>query len=451
MKNLFVLLLSVLFIMSGISNVHGQMYILNEDFSTASGNTPPAGWNSYSANGQTSDVWQFNNPGGRVINFPVLPPFAMFDSEFTSVNGNPEEVVLESPAFDASISNFIILKLDQTFFQGTGGSGRIEAFDGSEWSLITEISSSTSNPLSDIIDISSVVGGVTNAKVRFTWFGNGSGYWALDNVAIFAPLPIDAGLPELDNPTLPFNTGVKDIKVTLGNYGYQTLTTTRIKWSVNGVQQPDYIWNGNLSIGTRQENITIGTYNFTPEPADFKIWQEQPNGQQDLNPDNDSIVKTLQAALCGEYTIGGTSPDFATFTQAVSVLKTVGISCPVVFNVRDGAYCENFMLNDISGSSESNTITFQSESGDSTAAVINSPLGVSIITLRNVNNIKFSKLGFNSNQWNDIFTLSQHCHDISIEHCFFAEAYSKAVNVFGTSTDTIRSINVINNNITTIN
>ncbi|MFA6950948.1 MAG: gliding motility-associated C-terminal domain-containing protein, partial [Lentimicrobiaceae bacterium] len=98
-----------------------------------------------------------------------------------------------------------------------------------------------------------------------------------------------------------------------------------------------------------------------------------------------------------------------------------------------------------------NTITFQSESGDSTAAVINSPLGASIINLRNVNNIKFSKLGFNSNQWNDIFTLSQHCHDISIEHCYFAEAYSKAVNVFGTSTDTIRSINVINNNITTIN
>jgi len=78
----------------------------------------------------------------------------------------------------------------------------------------------------------------------------------------------------------------------------------------------------------------------------------------------------VAASLCGAYTIGGSNPDFATFTDAVAVLNAAGISCPVVFNVRDGEYNEQFVINDIAGSSEVNTVTFQSESGDSTAVML---------------------------------------------------------------------------------
>ena len=84
-----------------------QMYILNEDFNGASGTTPPTGWNNILISGSTDDKWHFDNPGDRILNYPVTAPFAIFDGDSISANGEAEEVVLETPLFDASISNYM--------------------------------------------------------------------------------------------------------------------------------------------------------------------------------------------------------------------------------------------------------------------------------------------------------------------------------------------------------
>ncbi|GAB5521781.1 MAG: hypothetical protein RhofKO_40320 [Rhodothermales bacterium] len=68
------------------------------------------------------------------------------------------------------------------------------------------------------------------------------------------------------------------------------------------------------------------------------------------------------AQLTGTYTIGGASPDYATFTAAAADLNANGVSGPVVFNVRTGTYTEQLTLGAVTGTSGTNTITFQSES-----------------------------------------------------------------------------------------
>ncbi len=67
------------------------------------------------------------------------------------------------------------------------------------------------------------------------------------------------------------------------------------------------------------------------------------------------------AQLSGPKTIGGDTPDYANFTDAVNALNSQGISASVTFNVRTGTYNEQISLNQITGASESSTITFQSE------------------------------------------------------------------------------------------
>src|SRR6185437_7338352 len=62
--------------------------------------------------------------------------------------------------------------------------------------------------------------------------------------------------------------------------------------------------------------------------------------------------------LSGTYTVGGTGADYATFTAAVSVLTTNGIKGKVVFNIAPGNYNETITIPAISGSSPTNTITF---------------------------------------------------------------------------------------------
>ena len=110
-----------------------QMYILNEDFNGTSGTTPPAGWNIVVISGSSTDTWHFDNPGQRTLNYPITDPFAIFDSDSTSANGEPEEVALETPLFDASTSNYILLHFVHTLLPGSGGSGTVEAFDGDAW------------------------------------------------------------------------------------------------------------------------------------------------------------------------------------------------------------------------------------------------------------------------------------------------------------------------------
>lgn len=78
----------------------------------------------------------------------------------------------------------------------------------------------------------------------------------------------------------------------------------------------------------------------------------------------------ISAQLNGTYTLGGTSPDYATFTDAVTALTSSGVSGPVTFNVRDGVYQEKIILPVITGTSATNRIIFQSSSNDSTSVVL---------------------------------------------------------------------------------
>ncbi|RMG94892.1 MAG: hypothetical protein D6706_13045, partial [Chloroflexi bacterium] len=49
----------------------------------------------------------------------------------------------------------------------------------------------------------------------------------------------------------------------------------------------------------------------------------------------------LAQPLSGDYTIGGSNPDFATISDAVNALLTDGVAGPVNLNIRPGTYEEN--------------------------------------------------------------------------------------------------------------
>ncbi len=272
-KRYVFLIISLLFALNAVP----QMYILNEDFNGASGTTPPGGWNNIVISGTANDQWHFDNPGERTINYPITDPFAIFDSDSTSANGQPEEVALETALFDASTSNFILLHFVHTFDPGAGGYATVEAFDGDAWQEVITYSSATSNPAMEILDLSAITGGITNARLRFKWSGNGSGYWAVDNIRIYASLPLDGGVVSLDSPNSPVVPGVQNVEITLGNFGYNTITSTKIDWTADGVSQPPYNWNGSIGFGQTAGNIVIGTYDFQ-DPVLLKVWQSNPNG-----------------------------------------------------------------------------------------------------------------------------------------------------------------------------
>ncbi|MCB9284683.1 MAG: T9SS type A sorting domain-containing protein [Lewinellaceae bacterium] len=130
------------------------------------------------------------------------------------------------------------------------------------------------------------------------------------------------------------------------------------------------------------------------------------------------------AQLSGAYTIGGASPDYATIAAAVTALNQSGVNGPVVFNIRNGSYVEQAMMNAIPGSSAVNTVTFQSESGDSTAVTWEwgtGNLGANYVFFaQNLTNVHFKKLTLKrpatGNNGRTVAYLST-CDNIYFENC----------------------------------
>jgi hypothetical protein len=67
--------------------------------------------------------------------------------------------------------------------------------------------------------------------------------------------------------------------------------------------------------------------------------------------------------LNGTYTVG-TGQTYTTINQAISAMRTNGISGPVIFQLASQTFNEQFVLPSISGSSATNTVTFQSQTGN---------------------------------------------------------------------------------------
>ena len=179
--------------------------------------------------------------------------------------------------------------------------------------------------------------------------------------------PNDAGIASIDSPA-NFCAGEQDVIVTLRNWGTDPLTSASIHWSVNGATQPTFSWTGlldTLNQSTRTTQVNLGKMSFqSGVPYTISAWTTMPNGNADTINTNDTSTVTVQSAIAGSFTIGGTNPDYATFTDAVNDLTLYGVCGPVIFNVRTGMYSEQIEMGAISGTSPVNTVTFQSESGN---------------------------------------------------------------------------------------
>lgn len=186
MRKIYTLLGCIL--LSQLSNKLSAQVLFSEDFSTATGTTPPAGWsNNDMTNVSTPYLWAFNNPGGAPLNAPITPPAAVFNNDYLGWNGDYPQSALESPTFDASvITDYIYLSFDHSFFNDQYGEGSysVEVWDGSAWNSVFSGSGDVLNTQHVLLDITADANGAPDAQVRFVWSGDYSYYWIVDNVKV---------------------------------------------------------------------------------------------------------------------------------------------------------------------------------------------------------------------------------------------------------------------------
>jgi len=210
----------------------------------------------------------------------------------------------------------------------------------------------------------------------------------------------DAGIGTIDSPTGRFcKTTASNVYVSISDFGSATLTSVNVGWSVNGVSQKAVSWTGSIATG-QSDMVKIGSYTFASGTSyAIKAWTYTPNGVLDSVPSNDtSLVSGIQQGLSGIYSIGS-GGTYSTIKAAISDITNRGMCGPVTFNLVSGSFNEQDSIVAIPGSSAINTVTFQSQSGDSTKVNWNYSTGTTdnyIVQITGASYITFKQITFHS-------------------------------------------------------
>lgn len=248
---------------------------------------------------------------------------------------------------------------------------------------------------------------------------------------------VDVAATAITNITTGITAGTQNLQLTAHNFGTTELTDFTINWSVNDVAQDEFNYNQTLAVGERVE-IDFGTYDFAlGEIYDLSVTFNPVNATDDNLGNNTITYTAIPIRLAGEYTIGGTAPDFADVQTAIETLAAVGVAAPVTFNVRPGTYELAYELLRFFGDNSDHPVTFKAENGQVESVVIH-PIAdrdnqVYGFTLRDVRYLTFERLTFSDpleNATNEYIKMYEQVSDIAFIGCHFLAD----VNVFGAVT-----------------
>ncbi len=155
-------------------------------------------------------------------------PFAMVNSDAAGYVDMDE--ILETPEIDLSSADSVYLELDQVFNSYSGNEiGDIDVWDGSQWVNVfrnTTDSGSWSEPLHISLNVTNYKN--ANFKVRFHYYNaNYDWYWAIDNVVIYQPDPVDlSALSVSANPSYHLIDLLRPVTFTVNvfNIGMDSIT-----------------------------------------------------------------------------------------------------------------------------------------------------------------------------------------------------------------------------------
>lgn len=313
----------------------------------------PACWTTYSSTGEN---WLFgtNSYAPSTDHTGNSGVYANVDD---SESPSSSDVTLESPLFDVST----LSKPELTFFLASTDATvtiQVDVWDGSVWNnnVYSHAAATASTWDSITVNLTPFASGGTLA-VRFVvdeQNGTFQNDIAIDDVKIASgpscPSPVGLNFRNITdvNATAfwPTASSGTNYEVWFGPQGFyqgtQTASGTKVISSTDSLQ----------ITGLSQITCYEVLFRSICGPGDTSAW---------VGPQSFCTFCTNQ--LNGTYTIGGPAgaTNFPTIDSAVSVLNACGVSGPVVFNLAAGTYNEQVMLNDISGVSAINTVTFQAD------------------------------------------------------------------------------------------
>jgi len=191
-------------------------------------------------------------------------------------------------------------------------------------------------------------------------------------------------------------------------------------------------WTGSLCFDER-DNMSLGQFTPTHGTNYITVYINSRNGQTDGYHLKDTIKfvgYACDSLLHGDYTIGGTNPDFATVADAKLALSYCGINGPVTFHLRPGTYQDFDFRGNYIGQSATNTITFQGDNvstvfvtnnhPDTSTNVYGAVTLINPVTTSLLSNYRFKNLTIQGNNTaisRGVVLRGNGCTDILFDNC----------------------------------
>ncbi len=368
----------------------------------------PGGW---TVSTSSNPRWEVEDATGTNENSSSTGPFYdhtlygqaggtyMF-METSSPSSTGDTSILEGPCMDFGSANGITLKFWYHMYGSTMGSLTVDQLINNVW--VTTGWTKTGQQHSSGSDAwSEAVVSINPAanKIRFVGIAGSSYYsdMSLDDIYIYEPVANDLSVIDITSPLNGQNLGSSiPFTIKVKNLGTQSQSNYPVYYTINGGTS----WVGPETVSGPTAAGDTTTYTFTAT-ASMLVSGFYDIGARvalttDQNTSNDTLAG-IQIIACnpltGNYTVGGTSPDFTTIGDAVTALNSCGVSGPVTFNIAAGTYTEQLYLGNVAGVSATNNIVFK---GQGTNTVITfAPVNSSarhIIMLDGAKHVTFDSL-----------------------------------------------------------
>lgn len=209
--------------------------IFSEDFASGL----PATWAQTDSAGN-GEIWTYTTAGPlNAIPAAVLASataangWMMFDDDGYGNNQTIASASLITPAFDCSGKPQVFLSLQEEFVSYPGAEGVIYVSNDSiNWTAVHNVADfasattgATTNPYVPTIDISAVAANQSTVYLKFTYRGDWSYWWQMDNILVYEPTGVDVAAVSVNPLNAEYTliplaqSGNMVLSGTVANYG----------------------------------------------------------------------------------------------------------------------------------------------------------------------------------------------------------------------------------------
>lgn len=300
-----------------------------EDFS---GGVIPANWSNADGTG-SGMVWVFTSLGSAnqpdslsATGTTAANGYVKFDSDSSGASIGGEDGILTTAAINCTGRAAVRFSCNEFFRQYAASSAVISVSNDSvTWTEIHHAETGliqdqgTPNPNLVDVDISATAGNQATVYIRFEYIGDYDYYWFIDDVTLFEPSQVDAGVAAV---SATFNgcslSSTEPISVLVQNFGVDPISNFDVSYMVNLGTPVTETFTGVLNSG---DTVTY-TFAQTADLSAALVYQiDAYTGQiGDGNNANDSALAVTESYSHIDLTVGpydmGFEPtdDFTAYT-----------------------------------------------------------------------------------------------------------------------------------------